>query len=226
MLSTPCTSCKHLVLCETFCHFRFPNPKWKWIEKDQKQTNKIQQPTYEDTPHRLDPTGARQRDTGREAQGLPPPPLHKTSRARNSSRKREGARTTWNGPTSALRGDLLKSARDRTRGGGGRGHCRSMSAQAQNGHAARTRRATRPSSQNAQTTWNGVLAGEDKGHPDGATRHTHREGREGGATRGGGTRSGTGPAYSTCRERRANTSRALHLAKAVVVHSATHQPRG
>ena len=28
-------------------------------------------------------------------------------------------------------------------------------------------------------------AGEDKGHPDGATRHTHREGREGGAARGG-----------------------------------------
>ena len=44
----------------------------------------------------------------------------------------------------------------------------------------------RPSPRNAQTAWNGVWAGEEKGHLYGMTRHTHREergGREGGQRR-------------------------------------------
>ena len=52
-------------------------------------------------------------------------------------------------------------------------------------NTACTERTTGPSTRNAQTTWNGVPAGEDKGHPDGATRKKHREGREGGTARGG-----------------------------------------
>ena len=65
-------------------------------------------------------------------------------------------------------------------GGGGGGIRRgSASAHTHNGHAARTRRATGPSPRNAQTAWNGVPAGEGKGHPGGTTRNTHREGREG-----------------------------------------------
>ena len=46
--------------------------------------------------------------------------------------------------------------------------------------AGTTRRATGPSSRNAQTAWNGVPASEGKGHPDGTARHTQR------ATRGAG----------------------------------------
>ena len=67
------------------------------------------------------------------------------------------------------------------RPGGGRRRERrgSTSTHTHNGHAARTRRATGPSPRNAQTAWNGVLAGEGKGHPGGTTRNTHREGREG-----------------------------------------------
>ena len=44
------------------------------------------------------------------------------------------------------------------------------------------RRATGPSSRNAQTAWNGVPASEGKGHPDGTARHTQRGTR--GAGRG------------------------------------------
>ena len=59
-------------------------------------------------------------------------------------------------------------------GGGGSGHRRSASAHTCKGHAGTTRRATGPSSQNAQTAWNGVPARDGKGHPDGTARHTQR----------------------------------------------------
>ena len=58
------------------------------------------------------------------------------------------------------------------RGGGGRRG--SASAHTRKGHAGTTRRATGPSSRNAQTAWNGVPASEGKGHPDGTARHTQR----------------------------------------------------
>ena len=76
----------------------------------------------------------------------------------------------------------------------GSGHRESASAHTRKGHAGTTRRATGPSARNAQTTWNGVPASEDKGHPDGTARHTQRgirAGREGG--RRGDTTPGTGP---------------------------------
>ena len=63
-------------------------------------------------------------------------------------------------------------------GGGRRARRGSRSAHTCNGHAARTRRATGPSPRNAQAAWNGVPAGEGKGHPGGTTRDTHRQGRE------------------------------------------------
>ena len=50
------------------------------------------------------------------------------------------------------------------------------------GHAGTTKRATGPSSRNAQTAWNGVPASEGKGHPDGTARHKQRGTR--GAGRG------------------------------------------
>ena len=39
--------------------------------------------------------------------------------------------------------------------------------------------ATGPSLRKAQTAWNGVAAGKGKGHLNGTTRNTHREGQEG-----------------------------------------------
>ena len=65
------------------------------------------------------------------------------------------------------------------RGGGRRG---SASAHTRKGHAGTTRRATGPSSRNAQTAWNGVPASEGKGHADRTARHTQRGTR--GAGRG------------------------------------------
>ena len=67
-------------------------------------------------------------------------------------------------------------------GGGGGGRCGRASPHTRKGHAGTTRRATRPSSRNAQTAWNGVPASERKGHPDGTARHTQRGTR--GAGRG------------------------------------------
>ena len=67
------------------------------------------------------------------------------------------------------------------RGGGDRRRV-SASAHTRKGHAGTTRRATGPSSQNAQTAWNGVPASEGKGHPDGTARHMQRGTR--GAGRG------------------------------------------
>ena len=58
--------------------------------------------------------------------------------------------------------------------GGRRGRRGSASAHTRKGHAGTTRRATGPSTQNAQTGRNGVPASEGKGHPDGTARHTQR----------------------------------------------------
>ena len=60
-------------------------------------------------------------------------------------------------------------------GGGGSGRRGSASAHTHKGHAGNTRRATGPSSRNAQTAWNGVPASEGRGHPDGTARHTQQE---------------------------------------------------
>ena len=67
-------------------------------------------------------------------------------------------------------------------GGGGSGRRVSASAHTRQGHAGTTRRATGPSSRNAQTARNGVPASEGKGHADRTARHTQRGTR--GAGRG------------------------------------------
>ena len=58
--------------------------------------------------------------------------------------------------------------------GGGSGRRGSASAHTRKRHGGTTRRATRPSSRNAQTAWNGVPASEGKGHLVGTARHTQR----------------------------------------------------
>ena len=67
------------------------------------------------------------------------------------------------------------------RGGGG-GRRGSASAHTRKGHTGTTRKATGPSSRNAQTAWNGVPASEGKGHPDLTACNTQRGTR--GAGRG------------------------------------------
>ena len=118
---------------------------------------------------------------GRGEPGPDRPPPSTPDGARDLDRTRGGARTTWNGLTSAQCRDRARCARHTTQGGGG-GRCGSASAHTRKGYAGTTRRATGPSSRNAQTAWNGVPASEDKGNPDGTARHTQRGTR--GAGRG------------------------------------------
>ena len=131
------------------------------------------------------PAGSAQPQARKGGNGTgPPPPPSTPNGARDRGRTRGGARTAWNGPTSAQHRDRAKCAHhtNRGRGGEGSGRRESASAHTHKGHAGNTRRATGPSPQNAQTAWNGVPASEGKGHPDGMARHTQRRTR--GAGRG------------------------------------------
>ena len=110
------------------------------------------------------------------------PPTSTPHGARDRGRRRGGARTTWNGHTSAQCRDRAGCARHTTQKGGGGGRRGGASAHTRKGHAGTTRRATGPSARNAQTAWNGVPASEAKGHPDRMARHTQRGTR--GAGRG------------------------------------------
>ena len=108
------------------------------------------------------------------------PPPSTPDGARDRGRTRGGARTTWNGPTSAQCRDNARCARHTTQRGADTARARAHTHG--KGHAGTTRRATGPGARNAQTAWNGVPASEDKGHPDGTARHTQRGTR--GAGRG------------------------------------------
>ena len=120
--------------------------------------------------------------------------------------------------------------------GGGSGRRGSASAHTRKGHAGTTRRATRPSSRNAQTAWNGVPASEGKGHPDGMARHTQRGTR--GAGRGKRERHNTRyrpeppePAASAAHTRRGHCTRqgssgALRHAPTPRLGSLRASPRG
>ena len=120
--------------------------------------------------------------------------------------------------------------------GGGSGRRGSASAQTRKGHARTTRRATGPSSRNAQTAWNGVPASEGKGQPDGTARHTQRGTR--GAGRGKQERHKTRyrpeppePAASAARTRtghctRQGSSGALRHAPTPRLGSLRASPRG
>ena len=110
--------------------------------------------------------------------------------------------------------------------GGGSGRRGSASAHTRKGHAGTTRRATRPSSRNAQTAWNGISASEGKGHPDGTACHTQR----GTCGAGRGKRERHNTRY---RPEPPNRSRAPRThrrgtasANAVVAHCATLPPLG
>ena len=127
------------------------------------------------------PRGAHSPKPGRGEPGPDRPPPSTPDRARDRGRTRGGARTTWNGPTSAQCRDRARCARHTTQGGGS-GSRGSASAHTRKGHAGTTRRSTGPSWRNAQTAWNGVPASEGKGHPDGTARRTQRGTR--GAGRG------------------------------------------
>ena len=127
------------------------------------------------------PRGAHSPKPCRGEPGPDRPPPSTPDGAGDRGRTRGGAQTTWNGPTSAQCRDRARFARHTTEGGGS-GRRGSASAHTRKGHTGTTRRATRPSSRNAQTTWNGVPASEGKGHPDGTGCHTQRGTR--GAGRG------------------------------------------
>ena len=101
--------------------------------------------------------------------------------------------------------------------GGGSGRRGSASAHTRKGHAGTTRRATGPSSRNAQTAWNGVPASEGKGHPDGTARHMQR------GTRGAGR--GKRERHNT-RYRREPPEPAASAAHTRTTHCATPQPLG
>ena len=128
------------------------------------------------------PRGAHSPKPGRGELGPDRPPVSTPDEAWDRGRTRGGGRTTWNGPTSAQSRDRARCARHTTQGGGGSGRRGSASAHTRKGHAGTTRRATGPSSRNAQTAWNGVSASEGKGHPDRKARQTQRGTR--GAGRG------------------------------------------
>ena len=171
-------------------------------------------------PHapRARPKGGRQPQArqGRNGTGPPPPPS-KPDSARDRGRTCGGARTAWNGPTSAQHRNRARCARHTDPGRGvGRERRESASARTRKGHAGRTRRATGPSPRNAQTAWNGVPASEDRGRPDGTARHTQRGKR--------GARRGKQGRHKTRAPRTHDQGTAT--AKAVVAHRATHQPHG
>ena len=65
-------------------------------------------PPTEDKPQ----TPRKSREGGGTGAGPPTLPPLQEEQGRDSSRKRGGAQTTWNGPTSALRGDLVCVPRD------------------------------------------------------------------------------------------------------------------
>ena len=148
---------------------------------------------------------------GEKGTGLPPP-SEVARRRTGQGHETGGARTAWNGPTGALHRNHARCARHTDPGRGeGRGRRGSASAHTRKGQAGRTRGGIGPSPRNAQTPWNGVPAGEDKGHPDKMTRHTHTAGNAGeeGGARGEKRERAPAPTPQTCRERRAHTTRAL-----------------
>ena len=134
------------------------------------------------SPHRA----CRTSQVGRNRDRTAPPRARQTEQGtRAGHAERHGPRGT------ALPAPSAGTAREPGRGSGRR---ESASAHTRKGHAGTTRRATGPSSRNAQTAWNGVPASEGKGNPptgQPATRSAGHAGQEGGNGRD--TTPGTGP---------------------------------
>ena len=154
----------------------------------------------------------REQDSRCEGRAAPPSPTNDRQSKGPEQEKRKGTNRLERPYQRPARGPREGRSPNSNRNGGAATTAGARAHKAHNEHRACTERTTKPSSRNAQTTWNGVPAGEDKGHPDGATRYKHRDGREGGTAGGrGATRSCSGTALPTCRECRAHINRALHL---------------
>ena len=125
--------------------------------------------------HEPAPRGAQIPKPGRGELGpdRPPPQAHQTEQGTGAGHAEgHGPRGTALPAPSA--GTARGAHATPPRGGGGSRRRGSASAHTRKGHAGTTRRATGPSSRNAQTAWNGVPASEGKGHPDGTARHIQR----------------------------------------------------
>ena len=118
---------------------------------------------------------------------MPPPPKHaerSKGPGHDTQRGTDHVEQPYQRPAPGLR--EVRRHTNRGRGGGGSGRRGSASAPTHQGHAGKTRRATGPSSRNAQTAWNGVPASEGKGHPDRTACHTQRGTRGAGRGKRGG----------------------------------------
>ena len=127
-----------------------------------------------------------------QAPGQPPPPPTQDKQSKGLEQEmRRGTNHTEKRYQRPPRAPGNVQAQNST---GGAKNGSTMGARVHN-HITNTQRMKRAaglSSRNIQSIWNGVPAGKDRGHPDGAIYQTHREGRKRGTARGGGgMRSGT-----------------------------------
>ena len=121
-----------------------------------------------------------------ENRDLTAPPPSTPDGARDRGRTRGGARTTWNGPTSAQCRDRARCARHTTQGGGGGRTLREGTRGLPEGQPDRARRTHRPRGMAYQRA---RVRDNRTGRP--ATRSAGHAGREGGNGRD--TTPGTGP---------------------------------
>ena len=155
-----------------------------------------------------------------------PPPPSTPDGARDRGRTRGGARTTWNGPTSAQCRDLARCARHTTQGGGERTpperkRTHTQRARGDYQKANRTELAERTDRVEWCTSERGYST---PGQGGSATRSAAHAGREGGNGRD--TTPGTGPSPSNRSRAPRTHGRGTAPASVVVAHCATPQPLG
>ena len=155
-----------------------------------------------------------------------PPPQSTPDGARDRGRTRRGARTTWNGPTSAQCRDRARCARHTTKEGGGadaagaRAHTHVKGTRGlPEGQPDRARGTHRPRGMAYQRA---RVRDTRTGRP--ATRSAEHAGREGKNKRD--TTPGSGPNPPNRPRAPRTHRRGTAPAKAVVAHSATPQPLG
>ena len=164
--------------------------------------------------------------TGRETQGpgRPTLPQPTSGTARDPGRTGRGAQTTCNGPTGVLRGDLAKGARQTATEGGEtrpprvREHTNKQRTRGPYQKGNQTEHAERTDQKEWRTSRRG------QGTPGLASCYKHREGRGGGAAEGGGDKKLQRPRPPKLLRALRTHQQGAASAKAVVVHSATHQP--
>ena len=210
---------------------RQSNPPPYWPPQPHKRGARRTPPPPETCPpaherHGPAPRGAHSPKPGRGEPGPDCPPPSTPDGARDGSRTRGGARTTWNGPTSAQCRNRARCARHTTQGGGGADaagarahtHAKGMRGlpEGQPDGARGTHRPRGMAYQRARVRDTGT------GRP--ATRSAGHAGREGGSRRD--TTPGTGPNPPNRPRAPRTHGRGTAPAKAVVAHSATPQPLG